>query len=302
MKIGLMPGGPRDAAALGRLASTVESAGFDSIWLGDHVTFPVPILDPLVALACYAAHTTRLTLGTCVYLLPLRHPTPVAKVVSTLDFISGGRLVFGIGVGGEFPAEFSACEVPRAERGGRANESIEVLRRLWSESPEAFAGRHFEVPAVKLAPAPAQPGGPPIWVGGRADAALRRAARLGDGYVGYLLTPKAFQARITRVRELAVEAGRAPSAVTGALLAFALVDDDRAAAESRATRALGMMYGAGAADAAARYCVLGSVAECRERLAEYSAAGVEHMILSPIAGRGGLEAQLERLPRLLGSG
>ena len=299
MKIGLMPGGARDAAALGRLAKRVEDAGFDSIWLGDHVTFPVPILDPLLGLAIYAAHTERLTIGTCVYLLPLRHPAPVAKMTATLDFVSGGRFVFGVGVGGEFRAEFEACGVPVAERGSRTNEAIEVLRRLWTGSPEAFRGRHFEVPATTLLPAPARKGGPPIWVGGRAEAALRRAGRQGDGYVGYLLTPDAFASRMERVRAFAAAAGRGEAVLTGALLAFALVEDDRATAEARASRALGKMYGPGAEQAAARYCVLGSIAECRDSIARFAAAGVEHLILSPIAGAGGLDAQLERLARLL---
>src|SRR5207253_4351804 len=103
---GLLCGSLGDAGTLGRLAASVEAAGFDSLWMGDHISFPAPVVDPLEVLACYAAHTTRITLGTCVYLLPLRHPTPVAKMVASLDFLSNGRVIFGVGVGGEFPQEF----------------------------------------------------------------------------------------------------------------------------------------------------------------------------------------------------
>ena len=102
------------------------------MWAGDHVAFPAPIIDPLQILAVFASHTRRVRLGTCVYLLPLRHPTVVAKMVSSLDFISGGRVIFGIGVGGEFPVEFQACGVPVTERGARCNEAITVLRTLWA--------------------------------------------------------------------------------------------------------------------------------------------------------------------------
>src|ERR1700687_1495517 len=102
MQIGLLLGGLTTADKLGALAREAEALGFDSLWAGDHIAFPAPILDPLQLLACFASHTQRVRLGTCVYLLPLRHPTVVAKMVASLDFISAGRVIFGIGVGGEF--------------------------------------------------------------------------------------------------------------------------------------------------------------------------------------------------------
>src|SRR5262249_13576786 len=111
MQIGLLLGGPTDAKALGALGAEAEGLGFDSLWAGDHIAFPAPILDPLEGLTCFASHTRRARLGTCVYLLPLRHPTVVAKMVSSLDVISQGRVIFGVGVGGEFPREFEASGV-----------------------------------------------------------------------------------------------------------------------------------------------------------------------------------------------
>src|ERR1700687_2262603 len=128
MKIGLLLSGLTTANASGALAAEAEALGFDSLWAGDHFAFPAPIIDPLQLLACFASHTQRVQLGNCGYLLPLRHPTVVAKMVSSLDFISGGRVVFGIGVGGEFPGEFQASGVPVNERGARTNEAIGVLR------------------------------------------------------------------------------------------------------------------------------------------------------------------------------
>ena len=297
MKIGLLCGSLGDAGTLGRLAGSVEAAGFDSLWMGDNVSFPAPVVDPLEVLACYAAHTTRITLGTCVYLLPLRHPTPVAKMVASLDFLSNGRVIFGVGVGGEFPEEFAACGVPVRERGVRTNEGIEVLRRLWVGSKEPFHGRVFDVPPTKLAPLPVRAGGPPIWIGGRADSALLRTARLGDGYLGYLLTPDGFRERMTKIRLLAADAERTKARIAGAILAFAYIDEDRQAALKRTARILGRMYGRDM-EAEGRYTVVGPIGECREKLARYAEAGVEHMILSPLAYGEELAPQLERLERL----
>lgn len=243
MQIGLMFGGLQSAPMLGALASEAEALGFDSLWAGDHIASPAPILDPLTLLACYAGHTTRVRLGTCVYLLPLRHPTPVAKTVASLDFVSDGRVIFGIGVGGEFPGEFQACGVPVGERGARTNEAIDVLRSLWRGAGSAHRGRFFDIDPVRLAPLPVQSGGPPIWIGGRSDAALRRAARLGDGYVGYLMDAAGFAERFARIRSLAADAGRTDHPITAAVMAFASIDADRDAAIKRAGMTLMQVRG-----------------------------------------------------------
>src|SRR5690606_26064411 len=122
-------------AELRELVELVDRSGFDSLWVGDHISFPVAILDPFQQLAQAAMVSSRLIFGTAVYLLPLRHPTPVAKQVSTLDHLTEGRFIFGVGVGGEFPKEYEACGVPLGERGARLTESIEVLRKLWTGEP-----------------------------------------------------------------------------------------------------------------------------------------------------------------------
>jgi len=295
MHIGLLLGGLTAARALGAMAAEAETLGFDSLWAGDHVAFPAPIVDPLQILACFASHTQRVRLGTCVYLPALRHPTVVAKMVASLDFISGGRLTFGIGVGGEFPDEFAACGVPVGERGARTNEAISVLRTLWQANPANHHGRFFSIPAVRLQPAPAQAGGPPIWVGGRTDAALRRAARLGDGYVGYLLTPDGFRERMARITEMTVQAGRGDRRITAALMTFALVDDDRHGALRRAGQVLGAMYGRAMDRAAERYCIVGTAGDCRAAVDGYAQAGVEHLILSPLAAPGETLQQIRLL-------
>src|SRR5882724_1701691 len=131
MQIGIALEGIRPVAELVRLAARVEALGFDSLWTPDHVVFSQPICDPFQVLAACAGATSRIRLGTCVLLLPLRHPTHVAKQASSLDWLCGGRFTLGIGIGGEFPGEFAACQVPVAERGARTNEAIPILRALW---------------------------------------------------------------------------------------------------------------------------------------------------------------------------
>src|SRR5881392_4001669 len=155
-------------AEMEALVRLVDDCRYNSLWVGDHIAFAVATLDPLLQLAQAAVVSRRLTLGTNVYLLPLRHPVPVAKQVATLDHLSEGRLIFGVGVGGEFPKEFEACGVPLAERGARLTAAIPLLRQLWRGEPITYGGRYFGAFSEALMQPPArQPGGPPIWVGGR---------------------------------------------------------------------------------------------------------------------------------------
>jgi alkanesulfonate monooxygenase SsuD/methylene tetrahydromethanopterin reductase-like flavin-dependent oxidoreductase (luciferase family) len=137
----VVAGGSRDSTL--DSAQRAERLGYDSIWVGDHLSFHIPILESLTLLSFLAAATERVTLGTAVYLAPLRPPVAIAKITSTLDVLSAGRLTLGIGVGGEFPPEFEGVGVPVAERGSRTDETIEILRRLWSEDAVVHEGRHF---------------------------------------------------------------------------------------------------------------------------------------------------------------
>jgi len=159
------------------LVRRIEALGFDSVWTGDHVSFHNPMYESLTLLASYVPITSRVRLGTAVYLLALRPPAIAAKITSTLDALSGGRLIFGVGVGGENPKEFEVCGVPHGERGARVSEAIDVVRTLWRDTPATFKGRFTQFSGVSLDPKPVQKPGPPIWIGGRSDAALARAGR-----------------------------------------------------------------------------------------------------------------------------
>src|SRR3990167_4485502 len=171
------------------IARRVDALGFDSLWTGDHVSFHTPLYESLTLLASYAGITSRVKLGACVYLLALRQPAVAAKVTSTLDALSGGRLIFGVGVGGENPKEFELTGAPHKERGARVTEGIDVVRTLWRDTPASFDGRFTKFSGVSIDPKPVQRPGPPIWIGGRSDAALDRAGRQGDGWVPHVGQP-----------------------------------------------------------------------------------------------------------------
>lgn len=258
----------------------VDRCGYDSLWTGDHVSFAVPILDPLLQLAQAAVVSRRLALGTSVYLLPLRHPAPVAKQVATLDHLTEGRLIFGVGVGGEFPKEFELCGVPLNERGPRLGEAVGVLRKLWSGEPVSHTGRFYgPFSEVAMRPPPRQAGGPPIWFGGRSDAALRRIGRLGDGYVSYVVTPEMYRAALDKIAAAAEHAGRAPAPFGTGHLLFARLDDSYEKALDAATETLSVRYAMDFRKPAMRYCALGTPQQVTDRIREFHAAGLRHVIL-----------------------
>jgi probable F420-dependent oxidoreductase len=261
------------------LIEMIDRLGYDSVWAGDHLSFAIPVLDPLIQLAQAAVVSSRLTFGTGVYLLPLRHPGPVAKQVATLDLLSGGRLIFGVGVGGEFKTDFAVAGVPHNERGARLSEGIEVLRKLWTGEKVAHQGRHFSFDELAMSPVPYQDGGPPIWCGGRSDAALRRAGTLADGYFSYVVTPKMFADALDKIAVAADNAGRRIEKYGTGHLLFARIDDTYEQALDAATETLSVRYAMDFREPAKRYCALGRPEEFAARLEEFYDAGVRHVVM-----------------------
>ena len=294
----LAPTGYNDeeGAAAGRdLPETVrllDALGYDSIWSGDHVAFAGPILDPLMQLAQAAALSDRLTVGTAVYLLPLRHAAPVAKQVATLDTISNGRVIFGVGVGGEFPTEFELCGVPVEERGARLNEGIRVLRKLWSGRPVAHDGRFYPFPEVTINPPPAQPA-PAAWCAGRAPA-LRRAGRLADGGMSYVIDPKRYRRSLETIAAAAADAGRTLDRFGTSHLLFARLDKDRETALEFAAKFLSVRYAMDFSRAAERYCALGTAEDVAGAIRAFHEAGVRHIVVNTLAPESGKASQLQR--------
>ncbi len=278
------------------VALLAEALGYDSLWAGDHVSFENPILDVTVALATFAVVTNRITIGAGIILLPLRPPALVAKEFASLDYLSGGRVVLGVGVGGEGSKDFEAVGVPIGERGARADEAMLALRELFARSPASFEGRFSRFDGVAIEPRPAQLGGPPLWVGGRSPAALRRAARLGDGWLPIWVSPERYAGSRDEIRRYAEEAGRDPEAIVAAAVVPSLVGEAGGRARAELREHLSRRYGSEfSPQAVERYCVAGTAEECRERVLAYAAAGVSHLVFNPAVPPDRLAEQIESL-------
>lgn len=296
LRIGFITGvASRDAAR--HTALLAKRLRFDSIWTGDHVAFPMPILDPFQQLAQIAAHAEDVTLGTSVYLLPLRHPVHVAKQVATLDLLCDGHFVFGVGIGGEFPGEYEACEVPHAERGARLSVEIPLVRALVRGEPAKGDGRYYHFPETVLAPPARQPGGPPLWCGGRAPAALRRIGRLADGWISYVVTPERYRAGLEQVEKAARACGRSFERFGTGHLLFTRIDADAETSLDHASAHLSKRYAMDFRSAARRYAALGPPADVAERIDSYRRAGVRHVVLDMVGPAQDRDAQLERFAR-----
>jgi probable F420-dependent oxidoreductase len=217
------------------IARQAESLGYHSLWTADHVVFPAQLtskypydpegkfpfnvadnwLDPLTVLPYVAACTTGIRLATGVLIIPYRHPVVTAKVIATLDVLSRGRLILGVGVGW-LAEEFAFLDSPFKERGARTDEYLLAMKALWTQPEAQFHGRHVDFSGVICEPKPVQKPHPPIWIGGLSRAALRRVAKLGDGWYGHISAdhPEAVPMQIRSIREMAQQAGRGPDSLT----------------------------------------------------------------------------------------
>jgi alkanesulfonate monooxygenase SsuD/methylene tetrahydromethanopterin reductase-like flavin-dependent oxidoreductase (luciferase family) len=254
-----------------------EESGFDAVWVGDHLHVPSPVYDSTVVLAAVAATTSRVSLGFGVMLLGLRHPAWVAKQLTTIDAIAPGRLLLGVGVGGEFPAEFEALGLSVKRRGRLLDDALDEL-------PAWLQGRS----TPPLSPTIGQM--PPIWVGGRSDAALQRAARVGDGWLGTWMSPERIGAVGETLAQLAAEHGRSRPALGLAVSVHVDANEGRAreAAEDYTQAMYGMPF-----EKVAKYTPVGSAERVAEQLAAYAAAGVQEFVLTPLMGE-----PLAQIPRL----
>jgi alkanesulfonate monooxygenase SsuD/methylene tetrahydromethanopterin reductase-like flavin-dependent oxidoreductase (luciferase family) len=274
---------PRVLAA----AKLAEQAGFDGVYVGDHLLHPRPLLEAVVTLSAVAATTSRVSIGTCVMLAALRDPLWLAKQLGTLAAFAPGRLRIGIGLGGEYPAEFAAAGVPLAERGRRAEAVLAEVRDL-------LAGRSKPAPsddgmAVGVDPVPGED--LPILLAGWKEVALRRAARLGDGWIGYLLSPDSFTRRRDQLLHYRSEHGGKPF-ITGMLLP--VHPDDASDAHSNAGAAWKRLTGANASFPE-RLFVAGGPQAIVDQLHTYWQRGCTEMVLSLVDMGGVFSRQLDML-------
>lgn len=274
----------------------VEDLGFDSFWTGEHIIYHRPILEAVTTLTYAATLTSRIKIGPATLILPLRHPTMVAKQFSSLDVLSRGRVILTVGVGGDYPREFAGCGVPVKERGQRATEAIEIMRKYWTGKRFDYDGKIFKLEDVDMLPTPVHPGGPPIWVSGRQDAPMRRAATLGDGWHPYMYTPDRCRASFLRVREMAQEAGRTlPDDYVFACFIYLSMHDDVDEARRRAVDELKYRYDQEFDHLVDKYCAYGPPERVADYLREYIEAGANYLILAPIMPPDDRRNHLERL-------
>lgn len=278
MRVGLALGSPADAVAEAQWA---EDQGLDFVGSGEHLFFHGPTSNSFAVLAAAAGATSRVRLLSSVALLPL-YPAPVvAKLAATLDLVSGGRYDLGVGAGGEFPAEFAAAGVDPETRFRRLDEGLMVIRRLFGGDPVGFDGAFTTLDDVTLDPPPVQAGGPPIWLGGRKQAAQRRAGRHADVWMPYLVDPDQVARGLAVAGAAAAEVGR--GAPGGALFAWTAVDADSDRARRIGVEAVSATYAQDFEPLADRYLLVGDPNRVVARLAEFAAAGVAQVLIAVAA-------------------
>jgi probable F420-dependent oxidoreductase len=290
--------------------AAVERLPVESVWQGGHLLPPTGTGEAMTRLALMTAWTERVRVGTSVLLLPLYHPVVLAKQLADLDSRSGGRVTVGAGVGGEFRSEFDAVGVPLRERGARTSESIEALRALWAGGPVSHHGKFYSFDDVTLRPvvppgcsaAAMRPGGPPIVVAGRKEPAMRRAARLGDGWMPYLMSPSAYARSVATITAEAVASGRDMSGFEWLLFCYCSIRRDGDRARDDVASFLGAAYGGKPRAMLERVAPAGTPSEVAALLQQYVDAGARHIVISPAAQSDTLEivelASKEVLPRL----
>lgn len=256
-----------------------ERRGVDSFWLSERLISTQLALEPMTALAMVAGRTSNMKFGMNAVVLPLRDPLVLAKECATLDYLSGGRLLPVFGVGNEVAPEWRATGRDPAGRGSRSDEMLEIMARLWSEDAVTYEGKHFQYHGATIAPKPVQQ--PlPLWIGGSSEAAIRRTARLGTGWLAGVQTPAQVAPVVSAIRRASAEAGRPldPDHY-GAGFSFRFGSWDEPIVERSAAAFSRIAAGAPARD----YMAVGGAAEILGRVREYIDAGISKFVARPIA-------------------
>lgn len=262
-------------------AAELERSGADSVWVPGHVMARGPARESVTSLARLAAETSTATIGTAVTVLPLYPPMIIAKQIAEIDRWSDGRVMLGVGVGGESPDEFASCQVPVAERGRRTDESIALVRRLWHGEEVTADGRYYPTTAARVLPVPARAGGPPIIVAGRGPRAMRRAGQLGDGWMPYLYSADRYRRSLGEISAAAEAVGRRLDRFVRAIFLFVSMHEDRATARQGALDHLGESYRVDMREYVERVAAVGTPDDLAEIARGYVDAGVRHFVLAP---------------------
>jgi probable F420-dependent oxidoreductase len=274
--------GPVDMEHIRKFATKAETLGYDSLWLQERIIGDFIMLEPVTLLSYVAALTTKLRLGTSVILLPLRNPIQLAKAYSTLDCMSGGRAVMGVGLGGgHLGSHEEVFGYAREGRVTRFTEAVQIMKLLWTERKASFHGRFWTFKDVSMEPKPIQKPHLPIWFGGHHENALKRAVKHGNGWMGAgSSSSNAFIRESAMIRRFLGEAGRDPATFGYGKRVYLAVDDDKARAERRLREWFGKRYKN--ADLGPRVCVWGGSAECAEQIQAIVRAGAQHIVFNPM--------------------
>jgi probable F420-dependent oxidoreductase len=283
-KIGLLipcsfAGDPPNLPTFIAFARQAEDLGFHALWVTDRIFHTIHILDPLTLLTCAAAVTSRIGLGTAVLLAVFRNPVLLAKATATLDYLSGGRLILGVSLGGR-DEEFEALGVPIKRRVSVLREHLSVMRKLWTEPQVTFHGRYYHLDHVTMEPKPVQKPSIPILMGGRADAVLQRSAEEAEGWIaGGYGDAEAFREAWQKVRAYALAAGRDPDALDAGKLLHIMVGEDRHRCLEQ-LRAFTLAY-YGRPYEVEHHSVFGPPQECAARIQGFIDAGAKTLMLWP---------------------
>jgi len=274
--------GPVDMEHVRKFAMQAETLGYDSLWLQERIIGDFVMLEPVTLLSYVAAITTKLRLGTSVILLTLRNPIQLAKAYATLDCMSRGRAVLGVGLGGgHLGSHEDIFGYTREGRVTRFTESVQIMKLLWTESKASFQGRYWNFKDVSMEPKPLQQPHLPLWFGGHHENALKRAVRFGDGWMGAGSSSSgAFIRESAMVRRFLDEAKRDPATFGYGKRVYLAVDNDKARAESRIREWFGRRYKN--ADLGPRVSIWGGAAECTEKIQEIVRAGAQFIVFNPM--------------------
>lgn len=279
------PGETPDVEGILRYAERAEALGFESLWAWDHVLLGVkpafPILESLSILTAIAMRTSRVKLGTGVLVLPLRNPVLLAKVLASLDRISKGRLILGA-ASGWYAREFNALGVPFKRRGRIFERNLEILLRLWTEDSVTVQADELDLREAVLVPKPFQKPRPQVLIGGYVETVLRRAARMGDGWITYFYTAEGFAKSWQKILAFAREYGRDPDSLTATNQLAIYVGPPKAKADPPLRQWLSTEWDVASwSDSTIEHAIRGTPEECAAQLRPHLEAGVDRIIFIP---------------------
>ena len=272
--------GPVDMALVRQWTTRAEELGYQSLWVQEGTLSDVPILEPLSLLSYVSAVTNKVRLGTSVMVAPLQNPVQLAKILGSLDHISGGRLIVGIGLGGR-TEDYLPFGISSDKRVRRFVEIMDVLKALWTEPEAQYQGHFWQLEGTTMEPKPVQKPHPPIWLGARHPSALRRAVRHADGWTGAGASSTAqFVEGVGHLRMYLEGAGRDPASFAISKRVYVAIDNDERRAEARLREWFGQRYKN--VDMASEVSVWGSTSQCANELAKIVEARAEMVMLNPV--------------------